>query len=157
MLAGCILAASVHADTQPVWIHQWSDIAVYEKTQSNLVGKWTQHTGLQFTLVKWGNWKAQYAIANDPTYPLNWKKKPAFTNSLQVQYTVHPDRYQPAVYTKIKNDFLGTWQEETGVTAHVASYKLNYMSAGLGYVFKCPYKSDAKPGWAAYFSFVFPL
>ena len=157
LVAASAIAVSAHADAKPVWFHQLSDVSIYTRLDSNLDGQWKQYLGLQLAILSWGNFSAQYSVAYDPTYAIRFDKKPAFTNGLQLKYIVHPDRYQPAVYTKPKCNFLGSWAEETGVTAHVVSYKKDYMSAAFAYVNKFPYKSDAKPGWAAYVAFVFPL
>jgi len=62
-----------------------------------------------------------------------------------------------SLYTTPKNNLVGQWKEETGLSWKISKDKNVTVSASIGYVINYPSRSSATPPWIAAISFRFPL
>ena len=158
LIAATVATATIASADQIQWINSWRDVQGYLKPKYDMVRTFDQEFGVQATVAKYGRFREQLNFTWDPTYPIRLGgSKPRWSFGEQTTYLLNTGRYQPGIYTKFKNNLIGTWKDESGVTAHIFSYKRNYMSANFAYIYNLPFSHTAKPQWLALVNFVFPL
>ena len=151
-----VVVAGAHADDIKL-IKSWHDVQLYLKPKYDAVRTFDQEFGIQATLAKYGNLTEQVNACYDPTYPVRFGSKPRFSIGEQTNYIFLPNKYKPAFYTKFKNNLIGTWKEETGITGKLLTSQRVCVSANFAWLYTLPFKSTAKPQWLALVNINFPL
>ena len=142
-----LIGAACFAQADDLKFHPITDGAVYVKPFTNLKGKWNNEYGISVPLITSGNAILKYNIGYVQTYPLAWKAAPQWTAGTTLVYEFDKSgNIKSGVYSKIKNNLLGVWQQESGYTARtrVGRYGIVF---NAGYIWNYPYDSSAAPKW----------
>jgi len=149
---GCLLPFAVFAsdDTPP---SQYPESAsIYEKPFTNLFGKWSNEVGFTVPILTDSPVVVKLNMGYIQSYPLKWDDRPQFSTGAAVVYEFTQSQPQvvPGLYTKVRYNLLGLWQQESGFTARTrmgqcglvfnAGYVLNY-PVGFHYDAQCPNQS----------------
>jgi len=139
------------------FIKSLKDVQLSLKPKYNMVCAWDQEFGIQATMLRYGSFCEATNFCYDPTYPIDLDKKPRFSVGFQVVYTFTTLPSKLGIYTKSKNNLVGLWKQETGLTGRLYSSRSFIVSANVACVFNYPESSHQKPQWLGLVNFQFPL
>lgn len=141
-----VFAIGGRASADEIKFHSINDGSVYDKPFTNLKGQWNNEFGVGAPLVTTGPWVAKWNLAYIQTFPLKSSVKPQWTAGGTIVYEFGGKPVVPGLYSKIKNNLQGLWQQESGFTARtrVGQYGLVF---NAGYIFDYPRNNHAAPKW----------
>jgi len=145
--ATALAVTAVNASAADDWkFHSFDDGYVYTKSATDLDGKWKEEFGVGAPFLTGGAWLVKWNAAYVHEFPKAFNVGPSWTTGATAVYELAQGKVIPGIYTKIKNNLDGVWQQETGFTALST---VGHVGLGLttGYVFAYPYKSSAGPMW----------
>jgi hypothetical protein len=119
---------------------------IYTKPASDLDGKWKEEFGVGAPFLTGKNWLVKWNAAYSHSFPKAFNVAPAWTTGATVVYELAQGPVIPGIYTKIKNNLDGLWQQESGFTALSGIGRVGLVFSA-GYIFAYPFKSDAAPTW----------
>ncbi len=155
LLAAALSTSLLNIARADDWkFHGIGDGNIYTKPYTNLQGKWKEEFGIAAPLLTNGPWVVKWNVGYLQTYPLKWKEPQLWTAGVTAVYEFgnRKDQIRPGLYTKLKKDDPGRWQQETGLTARTRFGRYG-LTGNLGYIFEYPRHADAIPKWQAGVSF----
>lgn len=145
-IIGILGVASV-AQADDIKYHSITDGSIYVKPYTNMKGQWNNEYGYQAKIASSGNASFKVNIAYVQTYPLVWKSPSQWSAGGTLEYVFDKSgNVTSGIYTKIQNDLVGLWQQESGYMAHTKLGKIG-VTFNAGYIWDYPYNSSDAPKW----------
>ena len=144
--AAIFVCGVASASTDAIQFHSIEDGSIYTKPYTGLKGSWNEEFGVAAPFATYDKWTLKYNVAYIQTWPLKTEVEPIWTEGATVVYQLSDKGVMPGLYTKLKGNQPGPWQQESGLTAKWRTGQFGLVG-NAGYVYDYPRDPSAKPLW----------